>query len=432
MRSLVSAFAVLAGFTSPLVAQSIPPVRALGPVTHVSSPGILGSVSMVRPLPNGDVIVNDLTRRQLVLLDAKLSKQKLIADTTMATGKSYGSALAGLIAFSGDSSLFVEPSSLSMLVIDGKGDVVRVMAAPRPQDVNSMVGGPFGTPAMDPRGRVVSRSIVKRATVASNESLPRESKLHGKSDDSAFVYRVDLATRVVDTIAWVRVPVTSMTLTLGQKGQRHVVSRSNPMPVVDDWALMPDGRVAVVRGADFHVDWIAMQGSVASTPKIPYPWERLSDETKQLVLDSLRAADRLRAEATLGTRSDGGAATRSVEGTSPTVSGLVISNRLAGDLSPPPPPAVYSSDYVLPGELPDYRPAFRLGATRADPDGNLWVRTTMPSKEGAIYYVINDKGQLVDRVKLPFGRVISGFGPGVVYMGVLDDKGARLEKARVK
>lgn len=432
MRSFVSAFAVVAGFTSPLASQSIPPVRALGPVTHVSSPGILGSVSMVRPLPNGDVIVNDLTRRQLVLLDAKLSMQKLIADTTMATGKSYGSALAGLIAFSGDSSLFVEPSSLSMLVIDGKGDVVRVMAAPRPKDVNSMVGGPFGTPAMDPLGRVVSRSIVKLATVFNYDWLPAEDKLRGKSDDSAFVYRVDLATRVVDTIAWVKVPVASSSLTIGQKGRRQVVSRSNPLPVVDNWALMPDGRVAVVRGADFHVDWIAMDGRVTSTPKIPYPWERLSDGAKQQLLDSLRAVDRLRKEAQLANRNDGGAATRSVEGVGPGAVGVVVTGRLAGDNSPPPRPIETSSDYVLPGDLPDYRPTFRLGATRADPDGNLWVRTTMPSKEGAIYYVINDKGELVDRVKLPFGRVISGFGPGVVYMGVLDDKGARLEKARVK
>jgi len=38
----------------------------------------------------------------------------------------------------------------------------------------------------------------------------------------------------------------------------------------------------------------------------------------------------------------------------------------------------------------------------------------------------------VERVKVPFGRVISGFGPGVVYMGVLDEKGARLEKAKIK
>ena len=91
-----------------------------------------------------------------------------------------------------------------------------------------------------------------------------------------------------------------------------------------------------------------------------------------------------------------------------------------------------SINFVKPKDLPDYRPAFRQGAARADAEGNLWVRTTQPSDAGPIYDVINGKGELVDRVKLPFGRVISGFGQGVVYMGVQDDKGARLEMARIK
>jgi len=46
--------------------------------------------------------------------------------------------------------------------------------------------------------------------------------------------------------------------------------------------------------------------------------------------------------------------------------------------------------------------------------------------------VISRSGGLIDRVSFPFGRVIAGFGPGVVYMGVRDDKGARLEVAKLK
>jgi hypothetical protein len=83
-------------------------------------------------------------------------------------------------------------------------------------------------------------------------------------------------------------------------------------------------------------------------------------------------------------------------------------------------------------DLQDYRPAFGQNSVRSDAEGNLWVRTTTPSDKGAIYDVVNGKGQLVDRVRLPFGRVISGFGPGVVYMGVLDVVGARLEMARIR
>jgi sugar lactone lactonase YvrE len=82
--------------------------------------------------------------------------------------------------------------------------------------------------------------------------------------------------------------------------------------------------------------------------------------------------------------------------------------------------------------LADYRPAFRMGAVRSDAEGNLWVRTTEPTDRGAIHYVINAKGQLIDRVQLPYGRVVAGFAAGVVFMGVEDDAGVRLERARIR
>lgn len=419
---------------TPLTAQQLPPVRPLGAVTKVSAAGVLGSVSMVRPLSNGAVIVNDLTRRQLVLLDANLLKQKIIADTSMATGKSYGSAMAGLIAFSGDSSLFVDPSTLSMLVIDGKGDVARVMAAPRPKDVNSMVGGPFGTPALDPRGRVVCRNLVPPKALVMNYAARARSVLKQQTEDSALIYRIDLASRALDTVAWVKVPVASGSLSERPNGGLRAVWRTNPLPVVDDWALMLDGRVAVVRGADFHIDWIDMDGRVSSSLKIPYPWERLTDDGKEQLLDSLKAdAERRREALKKAGPTNGGAPPTSVGGTPNAAPFMIVRGQLVGDVGrEPPPPTEVVSEFVPVKDLPDYRPAFRIGATRADLAGNLWVRTTTPSNAGAIYNVISDKGLLVDRVKLPFGRVISGFGPGVVYLGVLDEKGARLEKANIR
>ena len=51
---------------------------------------------------------------------------------------------------------------------------------------------------------------------------------------------------------------------------------------------------------------------------------------------------------------------------------------------------------------------------------------------GSVYDVINAKGELTDRVLLPPGRVIAGFGKGVVYMGVREGSGVRLEAAPVR
>jgi hypothetical protein len=86
-------------------------------------------------------------------------------------------------------------------------------------------------------------------------------------------------------------------------------------------------------------------------------------------------------------------------------------------------------------KLPDYRPAFTAGSARGDLDGNLWVRTTSPvGNAGSIYFVINTKGEVIDRVQLPESRILVGFGRnGDVYLSVRDAEGnVRVERAKLK
>jgi hypothetical protein len=48
---------------------------------------------------------------------------------------------------------------------------------------------------------------------------------------------------------------------------------------------------------------------------------------------------------------------------------------------------------------------------------------------GPIYDVINRKGEVIDRLQVPAGRQIVGFGKGgVVYMQARDDKAAWIER----
>src|SRR6266581_3665552 len=151
----VLAFAATAG--SPCMAQSLPPVRQLGPVTAVAKEP-LGAVTTVRHLPDGRVLVNDIIGRRVVMFDSALSLVAVVADTTSATANAYGVQPGGLIAYKGDSTLFVDPASLSMLLIDPNGKIARVMSAPRAQDVGFLVGGPFGNPGFDPSGKLVYRA----------------------------------------------------------------------------------------------------------------------------------------------------------------------------------------------------------------------------------------------------------------------------------
>ena len=91
--------------------------------------------------------------------------------------------------------------------------------------------------------------------------------------------------------------------------------------------------------------------------------------------------------------------------------------------------------FVEPSELPDYKPAFFAGAVRADAQGNLWIRT-IPTKAipgGPVYDVIDRNGALVERVQIPAGRTIVGFGPnGAVYLVAREGTNSYLEKASIR
>jgi hypothetical protein len=58
---------------------------------------------------------------------------------------------------------------------------------------------------------------------------------------------------------------------------------------VDDWAVLSDGSLALVRGHDYHVDWVRSDGTGASSPKMSFDWKRLSEDDKHRIIDSTRA-----------------------------------------------------------------------------------------------------------------------------------------------
>ena len=395
-------------------AQQLPPVRPLGPVLSTSVEP-MASVSQVRALPGGRVLVHDLTGRRVLLYDSTFKKFTVIADTTTATGNAYGSRLGGLIAARGDTSLFVDPTSMSMLVIDGNGKIVRSMAVPQPDQVNALIGGPNGTPGVDPQGRLVFRGQLKPVTSTNGPGAGPATQAPSPPE-SSLVMRVDLKTRKVDTLASFRVPKISMNTTRDENtGALTFQPTVNPMPWTDDWALLADGTLAIVRGQDYRVEFLGLDGKVFKGPKLPFEWQRLSDEDKSKIIDSARTAEeKLRA----GPRpQDAGGGFRIIPGTGPRAPKLTMA----------------PLGFVPINEIPDYRPAFRQGAVRGDADGNLWIRTSQMMNGGTVYDVINNKGELKDRILIPPGRVIAGFGAGgVVYMGVVDGDITHLERARVR
>ena len=458
MRSLIRS-SVLTLIAAVASAQQ-PAVRPLGATiattTETFGPGGLS----VRHLKNG-VLVNDVSNRRLLFFDAGLANPKVVADSTPETGTAYAGRTAGLMPYRGDSSLFIDPSSLSMLVIDPSGKMTsKVMSVPRSQDVGFMVA--TGGAAYDPKGYMVYRGAprpVMRPPTQSANGAP----IFAAPDipDSTAVLRVNLATRALDTLGYVKTPKIKMNMESLPNGGMRMSSLLNPLPLVDDYVMLPDGALAMIRGRDYHIDWVRADGTRESTPKVQFDWRRLSDEDKVAFLDSVKAQrERMGPNAPLPAGLGGGSPNIQMQfgggpggGPGAARGGGADGGRqqivMGGDGPQPRPrpdgaggggpgaaggPGGFQLQFVGPEELPDYQPVFFAGAARVDAEGMIWVRT-VPTKVlqggGAVYDVINPKGELVDRVHISGERTIIGFGAGgVVYLR--NSANNTIEKANAK
>ena len=437
-RRLLSSALVLLGATgSVATAQQRPPIRQLGAITAKSTERVT-NITGARALSNGSVLVNDMMSRRVLMFDPQLSTFTIVADSTAATGNAYGGRFGSLFAYRGDSSIFADATSVSMLIIDPAGKIARVVAIPRAEDASS-IGGPAGNASFDPAGRIIYRSTAIRfgggpggRTIVSGGGTPGAMPRFPDPPDSAFVLRVDLATRKVDTVGVIKTPKIKFNMTTDDRGGMNLSSMINPLPTVDDWTVTPDGAIAFVRGRDYHVDWVNPDGTKVSSAKIPFDWKRMTEEDKIAFIDSVKAARERQgpnAPGIAGVLGGGGGGAPSVQ--------INIQGGPPGGGGAGPRPAAPQTTvaFIPPNELPDYQPPFFAGSVRADNDGNVWVRTipTAAVAGGPVYDVINRKGDLVDRVQIPVGRTIIGFGAnGAVFLVNRDGATATIEKASIR
>jgi hypothetical protein len=437
-ETLVAVLAVLC-LTATVVHAQEPAVRQVGPIEHVSSEPLIVAADAV-PLSNGRVFVNDRRGRRVLLFDSTLANPTIVADSTDATGDAYSGRGGRLIRFRGDTALFIDYASLSMLVFGPNGSLARVMAIPNSSSAYFLID--FGTPKLDPRGRIISYtgpvfSVMMLGITKPTPDMLARLVVH---DDSGFVTRTDLQTRTVDTVATLRTARIRREPRLDAQGNlMAIVSIPDPIPVTDDWTVMADGTIAVVRGRDYHVDWIDADGKLTSTAKLPFPWRRLTDDEKTARTDSVMADLQRQMDQVNGRVPGRGAGTTRGGST-----GRGGGGGGGGTPSGPGRPAARAPNLVERppmSELPDYMPPFfpprfrttTADAVFADAENNLWIRTTAMVDGRPVYDRVNRHGVLFDRVQLPPFRTIIGFGPQVVYMAVLDSAGvAHVERARIR
>ena len=197
-----------------------------------------------------------------------------------------------LIPYRADSILFVDPASYAALILDPSARIARVRSAWSPDDIFSYtnVTGNFGWPATDGRGRVVYRISARPGPpkVAPPPGVP----YFPSPPDTAFIVAIDLDTRKLDTLGAVKIPKVDYQIHQSAEGFLSITVMNNPLPTTDEWAVMPSGAVAFLRGRDYRIDYHQPDGSWTSSPKIPFDWQRLGDDDKQKFVDSVKDANR--------------------------------------------------------------------------------------------------------------------------------------------
>jgi hypothetical protein len=308
-------------------------------------------------------------------------------------------SVTAVLAAKGDTTLVADFNASSFLVVDQFGKVVRTIAAPKAGDMSYLSSSGGRTAYVDPAGRLVYRGVFPAPDTRNAEGLRTTV-----APDSFPIVRADFNTRAVDTIITTRQrDGTRGNMTRNAEGRMTSLVLRQPYPTIDDWTMLPDGTIAIVRGSDYHIDWLAPDGTRSSSPKMPFDWLRITDAEKTRIVDSL-------------TRMNDSVAARNAARTPASATSIT-----------------YLSGVVPTNEIPDYFPPLRPegGSVRADPDGNLWIlpTTSASARGGLTYDVVNRKGEIFERVQLPPQCALGGLGPkGTVFI-ICENK--RLEKRRV-
>ncbi len=430
------------GANAQSAATVAPPPHPLGAVT-VRSTTIFRNIAEVRQLSDGRVLVHDPTARTITLLDASLGKAVVVLDSAGGRNNSYGSQRGKLLPFHGDSTLFFDGESTTLLVLDPAGKVARVMASvPSPSDAEvlgpmppSMLGSPSFAQLVNAAAVQVGMSMVYSPALGLmhlhvggmamvmptrfGARVPREPGVMVRLDDSLAVIAMNPATRGIDTLGSILIGVAQLSA-----GTAPVMDIPGPFPIVDDWTVTADGSLAILRTREYRIDWVNPDRTHTAGPRLPYPWHSLSDGEKLHVVDSVNS-DRAKAyaERVAAWTKDSVAAAQ----------GKPIAT--ASGRLPAKPRSTKPTEVA---DVPDFIPSLATWAEAllGDADNNLWILSLAANPTpGAsmVYDIVNRSSQIVDRVIIPDGRRVIGFGPnGMVYLIVHDGGNVWLERARVR
>jgi hypothetical protein len=304
---------------------------------------------------------------RVLVFDAKLQGATPVGEEGTAPGD-YQQPQT-LIRDAADTTLLLDLGRGDLAVIDPNARIVGTK--PVPGGGAALLG--IGGIAIDHAGRLLfeSREQVTRNTPRGMES--------GFADSTA-ITAFDFRTEATIPVAHVRVAGTTalMEADSSAPGRMKMHAKMVPFPVIDDWVMMPDGTLAIIRGSDLHIDWIAPNGKMRSTRPIAYARQEVSDSDKALFRHRIGLTDSM----------------------------PMLFGRL-------------SITEAEPDSFPHFKPPFSTRDAKAALDGTIWIPSKIISPAApAGYAIIGPDGRVREIVHFAKGQRLLGFGKGVAYVAV--------------
>lgn len=383
---LLSGAAVLAVVSAPLGAQQVAEVRLTKPDARF--PKEFSSITGLRELPDGRVLITDGIDETLLRLDLKAGK----ADTIGRTGQGPGEYKTPDLLFPapGGGTLLVDLGNVRLSFFDAalkyresspiqQGDPGRGMTMVVPQ-------------AVDDQGRIYFQGIMRG---------PGEAR-----GDSGVVLRYDRVKKVIDTVAQVRLGAVKVSSS-GGPNNRSMSMSPVPLSPDDQWGVASDGRIAVARMADYHLEWLLPGGTRTKGPANAWKPVPIRDaDKKEWVGDMANGLS-------IMVMNDNGRMSVRMGRGGPAREDREQEKRIASL------------------EWPASKPAFR--SVKVAPNGEAWVERYVAAGAPREYDIFGGDGVLKRRVILPAGRRLAGFGKGVVYLReVTEDELQYLERYRLQ
>lgn len=353
-----------------LAAPDVPTIRLTKPLAEF--PDTFDQLNSVLELRDGRLIATDFAGPTVQIIDFARGTHTAIGRKGAGPNEYMmpDRPLPGI----GDTIFVADPGQNRFVRVTADGRV----AGSFPWPPSTGIGGQFRGADRQGRFYFLGSRYGQEAGGGMRRAKSIDAAFAGVSD-SAPLIRWDRLKGRFDTLAHLHLAPLAKAGSGGAPGHQVIMSRPQPFGAEDDWAVMPDGRVAVIRAADYHVDWIGRDGrKVASAPNAYRP-EKVTAADKARVLQPVRAM----------------------------LSGGTKFNV----------PAAKESDYTW----PQLKPPFIARFTLVTPEGRIWVQRSVADGAEPMYDELDERGQVARHYVAPKGARVVGFGKGTVYLTQPDE-----------